>query len=169
MGRLVQWDGWMASLTQWTWVWVNSGSWWWTGRSGVLRFMGSQRVGHDWATDLNWMSTMYQNPWKVNLPRVARWRRQPWGIFHHGWFESLESSIIDDITIGTEKCTVLHFLFAVSWKNPTYLEVTEHLENPSFSLNLLVNIWFLWVVFHALHNHYLPFNHLCSFSNVFKC
>ena len=48
------WDGWTASLTRWTWVWVNSGSWWWTGRLGVLRFMGSQRVGHDWATDMNW-------------------------------------------------------------------------------------------------------------------
>ena len=48
------WDGWMASLTQWTWVWVNSGSWWWTGRPGVLLFMGSQRVRHDWATELNW-------------------------------------------------------------------------------------------------------------------
>ena len=48
------WDGWMASLTQWTWVWVNSGSWWWTGRPGVLRFMGSQKVGHDWVTELNW-------------------------------------------------------------------------------------------------------------------
>ena len=48
------WDGWMASLTRWMWVWVNSGSWWWTGRPGVLRFMGSQRVGHDWVTDLIW-------------------------------------------------------------------------------------------------------------------
>ena len=47
-------DGWMASLTPWAWVWGNSGSWWWTGRAGVLRFMGSQRVGHDWATELNW-------------------------------------------------------------------------------------------------------------------
>jgi len=46
------WDGWMASLTRWTWVWVNSGSWWWTGRPGVPRFMGLQRVGHDWATEL---------------------------------------------------------------------------------------------------------------------
>ena len=52
------WDGWMASLTQWTWVWVNSGSWWWTGRPGVLGFMGSQRVGHDWATELNWTELM---------------------------------------------------------------------------------------------------------------
>ena len=48
------WDGWMASLNQWTWVWVNSESWWCTGRPGMLRFMGSQRVGHDWATDLIW-------------------------------------------------------------------------------------------------------------------
>ena len=48
------WDGWMASLTQWTWIWVNSRSWWWTGRPGMLWFMGSQRVGHDWATELNW-------------------------------------------------------------------------------------------------------------------
>ena len=46
------WDGWMVSLTQWTWIWVNSGSWWWTGRPGVLWFMGSQRVGHAWATEL---------------------------------------------------------------------------------------------------------------------
>ena len=45
-------DGWMALPTQWTWVWVNSGSWWWTGRPGVLRFMGSQRAGHDWVTEL---------------------------------------------------------------------------------------------------------------------
>ena len=49
------WDGWMASLTQWTWVWMNSGSWWWTGRPGMLQFMGSQRVGHDSVTELNWM------------------------------------------------------------------------------------------------------------------
>ena len=48
------WDGWMESSTRWTWVWVNSGSWWWTGRPGVLRFMGLQRVRHNWATELNW-------------------------------------------------------------------------------------------------------------------
>jgi len=47
-------DGWMASLTQCTWVWVSARSWWWTGRPGVLQFMGSQRVRHDWVTELNW-------------------------------------------------------------------------------------------------------------------
>ena len=48
------WDGWMASPTQWTWVWVDSGNWWWTRRPGMLQSMGSQRVGQDWETDLNW-------------------------------------------------------------------------------------------------------------------
>ena len=46
------WDSWMASLTRWTWVWVSSGIWWWTGKPGVLQSMRSQRVGHDWATEL---------------------------------------------------------------------------------------------------------------------
>ena len=49
------WDSWLPSPTQWTWVWVDSGSWWWIGRPGVLQFMGSQRVRHDWVTELNWM------------------------------------------------------------------------------------------------------------------
>ena len=59
------WDGWMASQwmplrwTQWTWVWVNSGSWWWTGRPGVLQSMVSQRVQHDWATELNWTNCSF--------------------------------------------------------------------------------------------------------------
>ena len=48
------WDGWMASRTWRTWVWTNSGSWWWTGKPGVLQSMGPQRVGHNWVTELNW-------------------------------------------------------------------------------------------------------------------
>ena len=50
----------MASPTRWTWVWVNSGSWWWTGRPGVLQFMGSQRIRHDWVTKLNWTEGLNQ-------------------------------------------------------------------------------------------------------------
>ena len=49
-----RWDGWMASLTWWTWVWVTFGSWWWAGRPDVLQSLGSQRVRHDWAIELNW-------------------------------------------------------------------------------------------------------------------
>ena len=73
------WDGWMASLTRWTWVQVNSGSWWWTGRPGMLRFMGSQRVGHDWATKLNWaeLAGLFATPrtvGKAPLPtEFSRW------------------------------------------------------------------------------------------------
>ena len=56
------WDGWMASPTRWTWVWVSSGSWWWTGRPGVLQSMGLQRVRHDWATELtDWLMGL---PWQ---------------------------------------------------------------------------------------------------------
>ena len=54
-----RWDGLMASWTQWTWVWVNSRNWWWTGRPGVLQSMGSQRVGHNWVTELNWTDGTY--------------------------------------------------------------------------------------------------------------
>ena len=55
------WDGWMASSTQWTRVWVNSGSWWGTGRPGVPQSMGSLRVGHDWASELNWTTTYFNS------------------------------------------------------------------------------------------------------------
>ena len=76
------WDCWMASLTQWTWVWVNSGSWWWTGRPGVLRFMGLQRVGHDWVTELNWTE---EHSWFSSTGR--RWEGESggekgWSYFH---------------------------------------------------------------------------------------
>ena len=53
------WNGWMASPTQWTWVWVNSGSCWWTGRPDMLQSMGSQRLGHDSVTELNWYRILY--------------------------------------------------------------------------------------------------------------
>ena len=56
---MTEWDGWTASPTQWTWVWVNSGSWWLTGRPGVLQFTGLVRVGHDWATELTDFRLIY--------------------------------------------------------------------------------------------------------------
>ena len=62
------WDGWMASLTRWTWLWVISGNWWWTGRPGVLQSMGSQRVRQDWATELSWQA----DPGREHLYTTAR-------------------------------------------------------------------------------------------------
>ena len=74
------WNGWMASPTQWTWVWLGSWSWWWTGKPGVLQSMGSQRVGHDWETELtdwwllgwiyqfhNWRESNNPGPWRVSI------------------------------------------------------------------------------------------------------
>ena len=78
------WDGWMASQTQCTWVWVNSRSWWWTGRPGVLQSMGLQRVRHDWATELNWALRSKQQErsiftelfWlKTRIPASMKWHQ----------------------------------------------------------------------------------------------
>ena len=70
------WDGWMASPTRWTWVWADSGSWWWTGRPGMLQFMGSQRVGHDWVTELNWTdsTTVSKNLWFYSLIHTSMFK-----------------------------------------------------------------------------------------------
>ena len=83
----------MASLTRWTWVWVNSGSWWWTGRPGVLQFMGLQRVRHNWVTGLNWTELN----WTEGLPKcltLKKWmlnayrekqctvQKGPWSLFY---------------------------------------------------------------------------------------
>ena len=70
------WDGWIASPTRWTWVWVNSGSWWWTGRLGVLQFMGSQRVRHDWATELSW--TELNGNYDTELSGKPKWKLLRW-------------------------------------------------------------------------------------------
>ena len=97
------WDDWMASPTQWTWVWASSRSWWWTGRPGVLQSIWSQRVRQDWVTELNWLRT--PDPYLllgdprllVNQPRkwlsVTRARRCNCLIFvqnfYLGWWKSL--------------------------------------------------------------------------------
>ena len=64
---------WVVSLSQWTWVWVNSGRWWWSRRPGVLQFMRWQRVGHGWATELN--SRRKWQPIPVFLPRKSHGQR----------------------------------------------------------------------------------------------
>ena len=64
-----EWDGWMASPMRYTWVWASSGSWWRTGKPGMLQSMGSQEVGHDWVTGLNWTEV-----WKhINTVYFASW------------------------------------------------------------------------------------------------
>ena len=67
------WDGWMAPPTQWRWVWASSGSWWWTRRPGVLQSMGSQKVGHNWTTELNWKSPIkYLDLFQIVFSTVSK-------------------------------------------------------------------------------------------------
>ena len=62
------WHDWMASQTRWTWVWASSRSWWWIGKPGVLQSMGSQRVGHYWATELNWDHSKHEESGQFHSP-----------------------------------------------------------------------------------------------------
>ena len=75
------WDSWISSASQWTWVWVISRSWWWTGRPGMLQSMGSQRVGHDWVTELNWT----EPGGAVGKEPVCQFRRHEKWIWSLGW------------------------------------------------------------------------------------
>ena len=87
------WDGWMASLTWWTWVWVNSGSWWWIGRPGVLRFMGLHRVGHDWETDLNWKCWNIVSIAKLTIKKAERRRTDAFELLWTGFELVLEKTL----------------------------------------------------------------------------
>ena len=98
------WDGWVASLTWWTWVWAGSRSWWWTGRPGVLQSVGLQRVGHDWATELNskssfgflvkcyrkiWHLTKMWTPLVTQLVKTLPAMQDTW-VRSLGWEDPLE-------------------------------------------------------------------------------
>ena len=76
--------GWMASLTEWTWVWVSSGSWWWTEMPGVLQSMGLQRVRYDWATELNWKVMVARTKKKSAACHFGKQRMLP-AILVHKW------------------------------------------------------------------------------------
>ena len=70
------WDGWIALPTQWTWVWVNSRSLWWTERPSVLQSMKSQRVGHDWVAELNWTDSWKKS--QISSSHPCHWETRYW-------------------------------------------------------------------------------------------
>ena len=113
------WDGWMASRTRWTWIWVNSGSWWWTGRPGVLQFMRSQRVGHDWVTELNWTEWFWKPAlWREKsflerCPKRLVFASQAWPVWTRDF---CWDSYMGGMHIG--------------WKRSTHLERVA--ESPSY-------------------------------------
>ena len=109
------WDGWMTSPTQWTQVRVNSGSWWWTGRPCVLQSMGSQRVGHNWATELNWSRVWTVAPQaslSMGFSRQEYWKGLPFpspGDLPNPGIEPLSPALTGGFFI-TEPPVKLHLL-----------------------------------------------------------
>ena len=92
------WDGWMASLAWWTQVWMNFRSWWWTGKPGELPFMGLQRVGLDWVTELNWNKILMLCYQFLNTRLLAT----EWNTNTEEWFESLF------LTLASYSCFILY-------------------------------------------------------------
>ena len=110
------WDGWMASLTRWMWVWVNSRSWWWTGRPGVLRFMWSQRVGHDWVIELNWTELFRE--WMTLELHLCMGKNEVWCLYV--W--PSEYWIFLQLHHGRNLCRSTHLAnsLVVQWLNFTF-------------------------------------------------
>ena len=96
----------MTSPPQWTWVWVNSGSWWWTGRPGVLRFMGLQRVGQDWATELNWTGWLMMFEHLFFVPIGHLYRNVYLNISLINWVASL-------LLLSCRGLYILHILYQI--------------------------------------------------------
>ena len=133
-------DGWMASPTQWTWVWVNSRSWWWTGRPGVLQFMGSQRIGHDWATELNWTELMFRKTeWlgqlytgsqrlyqNSSLLTQRHLKKKKWCTIINYKQESALSSETNWMVVYPSKCPVSWFLLSFSCPIPQNKEISKN-------------------------------------------
>ena len=90
------WDGWMASLTWWTWVWASSRSWWWTEKSGRLQSMGWQSPwGHNWATELNWWTLS----WKPKRTGCTEGKSE----FRYNTLEKLDTSLLRIVALEVER------------------------------------------------------------------
>ena len=121
------WDGWMSSPTQWTWIWVSSGSWWWTGRPGVLRFIGSQRVRLSNWTELNWfvISVVSDSLWPHGLyhPRLLSPWNSPGKNTGVGWHSLLQGIFpIQRVYLGVLHCR--QSLYCLSHQGSSGIKVT---------------------------------------------
>ena len=113
----------MASLTQWTWVWVNFRSWWWTERPGVLQFMGSQRVGHDWATELKWTELKDHIQSKAFLSYSVAWilalqnKHFAYWMLKFNYFKIIDLMVCAYFTfIYAGQCIIFWNKYSYKWK-----------------------------------------------------
>ena len=134
------WDGWMASPTQQTWVWVDSRSWWWTGRPGVLQFMGLQRVKHDWATELNWTDHSHGIP-------------SSWSLFSHLHLTPMENSPSEPPSPSPLPSS--YFSWARIWR--------EGRES------MIVTYPFQWalIIYQTLHRYFVPWLHQITHNHSY--
>ena len=134
------WDGWMASPTRWAWVWVNSGSWWWTGRPGVLWFMGSQRV-MDWTEQLNWTCGSADKESSCNagdlglIPGLERSPRE--GNGYPVQYSGLENSMDCRVHGVTESDMTEWLSLSPCSVELTVLKVAELKDIPPLKINLI--------------------------------
>ena len=135
------WNGWMASPTQWTWVWVNSRSWWWTARPGVLQSMGSQRVRHDWVTELNWtdwnlkylLKIIFTKKFFIGLSRVTSPHRyEPWCHISH------KAGIAISDFKSTETFSSLYFW---GWERERERDLGKRFPSPSTKSSIDLQSW----------------------------
>ena len=163
----------MASRTRWTWVWVNSGSWWWTGRPGVLRFMGSQRVGHDWMTELNWygnsfslsdISLSVMSSWFIHVVtngRISFFPIKSSHVIHlcptlqpYGWVAH-ETSLFK-VFSKQEYWSGLPFPFPGDLPNTEIKPRSPDLQADSLCLSLQGSLLFYgWITFHCMYVEFI--------------
>ena len=137
------WQSWMASPTRWMWVWVNSGSWWWTGRPGVLRFVESQRVSHlsDW-TELNWTEPALSPFVTINF---------------------LSKSVILFLFVNRLICITVFLDSTCKWHNTVFFShFTQHdnlyVNSCCFKWHYFI-LFYGWVIFHCIYAPHLLFIH----------
>jgi len=120
------WKDWMASPTRWTWVWVSSGSWWWNGKSGMLQSMGSQRVGHNWVSELNWtdLSPVFVLPGSGS-GGLTSWALSFGSVFHNTLYLLM-------------RFTIALFLMFIAFCLPSLLEYEHHREKNVYLFSSLI-------------------------------
>ena len=122
---------WLDGITDsMDWVWANSGNWWWTGRPGVLRFMGSQRVGHNWVIELNWLN------WEAVLLSFG------WAVFQNPFLRNFYFALI----------YIIRFIFFILFCILILLICNRHLSMSTHGLphSILICVQFSWAMLSSL-------------------
>ena len=155
------WDGWMASPTRWTWIWVGSKSLWWTGKPGMLQSMGSQIVRHDWLTELDWLEEEMANHSSILVLRtpwpVWKGKKLSWGSCNSHWIFSRLLEITDMCSMGNQDHHHFPFdliILDVRNSRQKLSQLFQYLYHLLISCYMYCHLEYNWVFF-SLWNWYL--------------